>query len=180
MADLLDLNGRVIVVSGAAGGGIGTSVTQLLATAGAVVVAVSRSQDNLDQHIAPLVSSGLAVVPVAADASTDEGVAAALAAARAAGPLHGLVNVAGGAEPGTWMPSTRVSRDDWRNLFSQNLDWLTHRGAEEVLAARRRLFGALPPTRDLPAGKSVLDLVEGKWPGTETDAEIREALDRMS
>ena len=140
MADLLDLNGRVIVVSGAAGGGIGTSVTQLLATAGAVVVAVSRSQDNLDQHIAPLVSSGLAVVPVAADASTDEGVAAALAAARAAGPLHGLVNVAGGAEPGTWMPSTRVSRDDWRNLFSQNLEtmfFMSQAVAAELWAQKR-------------------------------------------
>lgn len=140
MADLLNLGGRVIVVSGAAGGGIGTSVTQLLASAGAVVVAVSRSQDNLDQHIAPMVSSGLAVVPVAADASTDDGVAAALEAARAAGPLHGLVNVAGGAEPGTWMPATRVSRDDWRNLFSQNLEtmfFMSQAVAAELRAQQR-------------------------------------------
>lgn len=122
MTDLLNLGGRVVVVSGAAGGGIGTSVTRLLADAGAIVVAVSRSQDNLDNHIGPLVAEGLPVVPVAADAASDSGIAVALAAAREAGPLHGLVNVAGGAEPATWMPSTRVSRADWRSLFSQNLE----------------------------------------------------------
>ena len=54
---------------------------------------------------------------------------------------------------------------------------LTRSGAEEVRAARQRILGASPPPRDLPAGRDVLDVVEGKWPGTETDAEIRDALD---
>ncbi|MBV8348998.1 MAG: oxidoreductase, partial [Mycolicibacterium sp.] len=35
--DLLSLDGRVVVVSGAAGGGIGTSVTCMVARAGATV-----------------------------------------------------------------------------------------------------------------------------------------------
>lgn len=138
-ADLLNLGGRVIVVSGAAGGGIGTSVTALLAEAGAIVVAVSRSQDNLDTHIGPLVERGLAVVPVAADASTDSGIDAALAAARQAGPLHGLVNVAGGAEPGTWMPSTRVTRAHWRTLFEQNLETMFF--MSQAVAAELRAQG---------------------------------------
>jgi NAD(P)-dependent dehydrogenase (short-subunit alcohol dehydrogenase family) len=43
-------------------------------------------------------------------------------AGRANGDLYGLVNVAGGAAPPTWMPSTRVSRADWRALFAQNLE----------------------------------------------------------
>ena len=38
------------------------------------------------------------------------------------GDLYGLVNVAGGAAPSTWMPSTRVTRDDWRALFTANLE----------------------------------------------------------
>src|SRR5207253_5093599 len=38
------------------------------------------------------------------------------------GEFHGLVNVAGGADPSTWMPSTRVTRADWRELFARNLD----------------------------------------------------------
>lgn len=119
----LSLDGRVVVVSGAGGGGIGTTVTRMAAEAGATVVAVSRSQDNLDTHVAPLADKGLNVVTVAADASTDEGVDTVLDAARdAEGTLYGLVNVAGGAAPSTWMPATRVSRDHWRELFTANLE----------------------------------------------------------
>ncbi|OMC40816.1 oxidoreductase [Mycobacterium sp. GA-1841] len=119
----LNLDGRVVVVSGAGGGGIGTTVTRMAAEAGATVVAVSRSQDNLDTHVAPLADKGLNVVTVAADASTDEGIATVLDAARQAdGQLYGLVNVAGGAAPSTWMPATRVSRADWRELFTANLE----------------------------------------------------------
>lgn len=122
-AELLRLNGRVVVVSGAGGGGIGTTVTRMAAEAGATVVAVSRSQANLDEHVAPLAAAGLAVVPVAADASTDDGIATVIKQVRGTGgALHGLVNVAGGADPTTWMPSTRVSRADWRELFSRNLE----------------------------------------------------------
>ncbi|MFA5939539.1 MAG: SDR family oxidoreductase [Sinimarinibacterium sp.] len=120
---LLKLDGRIVVVSGAAGGGIGTTVTRMLAEAGATVIAASRSQANIDKHLAPLAARGLPVVPVAADTSTDEGVAAVMAQAkRAKGTLYGLVNVAGGAAPATWMRATRVTREDWRALFSQNLE----------------------------------------------------------
>lgn len=123
MDSSLRLDGRVVVVSGAGGGGIGTTVTRMAAEAGATVVAVSRSQDNLDTHVAPLADKGLNVVTVAADASTDEGIATVLDAARRAdGALYGLVNVAGGAAPSTWMPATRVSRADWRELFTANLE----------------------------------------------------------
>jgi NAD(P)-dependent dehydrogenase (short-subunit alcohol dehydrogenase family) len=123
MADLLSLDGRIVVVSGAGGGGIGTTVTRMVASAGATVVAVSRSADNLDEHIGPLVAEGLPIVPVAADVSTDEGIATTLdAVRRAEGRVYGLVNVAGGAAPSTWMPATRVSRSDWRELFAANLE----------------------------------------------------------
>jgi NAD(P)-dependent dehydrogenase (short-subunit alcohol dehydrogenase family) len=123
MDDLLRLDGRIVVVSGAGGGGIGTTVTQMAAEAGATVVAVSRSKDNLDEHVAPLAKRGLDVVAVAADASTDDGIATVMDQVRGLdGSLYGLVNVAGGADPSTWMPSTRVSRDDWRTLFTANLE----------------------------------------------------------
>ena len=73
MDDLLRLDGRIVVVSGAGGGGIGTTITRMAAEAGATVVAVSRSKENLDEHVAPLAEQGLSVVPVSADASTDDG-----------------------------------------------------------------------------------------------------------
>lgn len=123
MQDLLDLSGRVVVVSGAGGGGIGTTVTAMAARAGATVVAVSRRQQNLDEHVGPLVEQGLPVIMVAADASTDAGIATVMDRVRnTEGALYGLVNVAGGAAPETWMPSTRVTRDDWRALFTANLE----------------------------------------------------------
>ncbi|WP_067693844.1 SDR family NAD(P)-dependent oxidoreductase [Nocardia jejuensis] len=117
------LDGRIVIVSGAGGGGIGTAVTRMVAEAGATVIAVSRSKENLGTHIEPLAAEGLPVIPVAADASTDEGIATVLTHARSAeGRLYGLVNVAGGAAPATWMPATRVTRQDWRALFTQNLE----------------------------------------------------------
>ena len=140
-AELLRLDGRVVVVSGAGGGGIGTTVTRMAAAAGATVVAVSRSQANLDEHVAPLAAAGLAVVPVAADASTDDGIATVIEQVRRTdGALHGLVNVAGGADPTTWMPSTRVSRADWRELFSRNLEtafFMSQAVANELRTAAR-------------------------------------------
>lgn len=121
--DFLSLDGRVVIVAGAAGGGIGTSVTRTVAQAGATVIAMSRSPENLDTHIKPLVAEGLPVVPVAADASTDEGIATVMAEAeRADGDLYGLVNVAGGAAPSDWKRWTRVSRAEWRSLLNQNLE----------------------------------------------------------
>ncbi len=137
--DLLRLDGRIVVVSGAAGGGIGTSVTRMVAEAGATVVGVSRDQDNLDRHLRPLVDEGLSVVPVAADASTDDGVSATLEAVRRAeGELHGLVNVAGGADPSTWMPSTRVTRSDWRELFTRNLETMFFMSQAVAAELKRR------------------------------------------
>ncbi|MDR3417274.1 MAG: SDR family oxidoreductase [Nevskia sp.] len=116
-------DGRIVVVTGAAGGGIGTTLARMLAGAGATVVAVSRSQEKIDRNIAPLAAKGLSIVPVVADVSTEEGVAATMARVRATkGVLYGLANIAGGAAGSTWMRATRVTRSDWRALFNQNLE----------------------------------------------------------
>jgi 3-oxoacyl-[acyl-carrier protein] reductase len=140
--NLLDLQGRVVIVAGAAGGGIGTAVARMVAEAGATVIAVSRGKGNLDTHISPLVERGLPIVPVAADVATEDGVAAAIEQAlHADGELHGLVNVAGGAGPETWMPATRVTRSDWRDLFTQNLEtafFMSQAVAAELKAGGRR------------------------------------------
>lgn len=120
---LINFDGRTVIVTGAGGGGIGTAVTRMLAQSGATVIAAGRSQEKLDANIAPLIAQGLSIVPVQADVSTDDGVAAVMEAALAAkGTLYGLANVAGGAAPETWMRAERVTRADWRALFAQNLE----------------------------------------------------------
>lgn len=81
------------------------------------------------------------MVPVAADAATDDGIAAVIDhTRRAEGNLYGLVNVAGGAEPSTWMPSTRVARSDWRKIFTDNLEtafFMSQAVAAELLAQQQ-------------------------------------------
>lgn len=140
MENLPNLNGRVVVVSGAGGGGIGTTVTAMAARAGATVVAVSRSADNLEEHVGPLIDKGLSIVPVAADASTDDGIAAVLDQTRRTdGDLYGLVNIAGGAAPSTWMPCTRLTRTDWRALFTDNLETMFF--MSQAVAAELRAQG---------------------------------------
>jgi NAD(P)-dependent dehydrogenase (short-subunit alcohol dehydrogenase family) len=120
---LLNFEGRIVVVTGAAGGGIGSSLTRLLGLAGATVIAVSRSDEKLEKNISPLVAEGFSVVPVKADISTDEGIATTMkAAVSAKGRLYGLANIAGGAAAATWMRAERVTRQDWRQLFNQNLE----------------------------------------------------------
>lgn len=122
-ADLLQLGGRIVVVAGAAGGGLGTAVTRMTAQAGATVIGVSRHRDNLDQHLGPLEEEGLSVIPVAADVETADGVATVMQRVRETpGVLYGLVTVVGGGPPSTWGPSTGVSRADWDALFSTNLE----------------------------------------------------------
>ena len=159
--NLFNFDGRIVVVTGAAGGGIGTSVTRMLAEVGATVVAVSRSQEKIDKHIAPLIAKGLSIVPVVADVSTDEGVAATIEQVRRTkGTLYGLANIAGGAAGSTWMRATRVTRSDWRALFNQNLEtmfFMSQAVAAELkekqpsrfdrlgLLDQRHEYGALPP-----------------------------------
>ena len=57
---------------------------------------------------------------------------------------------------------------------------LKHRTPEEIEEARRRIDARSPPPRPLPPGKTLSDMVEGTWPGDETDEQIREALERLS
>lgn len=139
--EFFGLDGRVVIVSGAGGGGIGTAVTRLVAAAGATVLGVGRGAENLAKHVEPLAGEGLKVIPVQADAATDEGIATVLEAARKAdGELYGLVNIAGGAAPATWMPATRVTRADWQALFAQNLEsmfFMSQAVAAEIKAAGR-------------------------------------------
>ena len=62
----------------------------------------------------------------------------------------------------------------------QWLDAMMNRTEAEVRADREQVFAASQPARKPPEGKTWADMVVGKWPGDETDEEIREFLEKLS
>lgn len=140
------LEGKVAVVTGAAGG-IGAAVCRRLAEEGCAVVAADRDQDRVDA-LAGLPGQ---VVGVAADVSTDEGNAALVAEARDRfGGLdvfhaNAAVQVMGGLEGAT--------AEDWDRQFRTNLYGVASGFRHAIPELRRRGGGSLIVTA------SVLGLV---------------------
>lgn len=60
------------------------------------------------------------------------------------------------------------------------LKWLHGRTPEEIEETRRQVCAISSPTTPLPPGKTFSDMVEGKWPGDETDEQVHAALERLS
>ncbi len=57
---------------------------------------------------------------------------------------------------------------------------LVNRSEGEMLASRARVMKTVRLGRPLPEGTTLADVVEGQWPGDETDEQIFEALERLS
>jgi NADP-dependent 3-hydroxy acid dehydrogenase YdfG len=132
---------RSVVVTGASSG-IGEAASRLLAAHGWTVLAVARRADRL-AALADSSPSG-SVVPVVADVTDPEGVAAVVAAVGSefGGRLDALVNNAGGA---LGLDSVEgADLDDWRAMFETN-----------VLGTQRMIAALLPAlraaTREEPA-----------------------------
>ena len=70
-----------------------------------------------------------------------------------------------------------TSGDD---LLAAAVRRLTSRTPEQVLAAREQLLKTARRGRPLPAGKALIEVVEGTWPGDETDEQIRADLEKLS
>jgi 7-alpha-hydroxysteroid dehydrogenase len=90
------LAGRVAIVTGA-GRGIGRGCAHALADAGAAVLLVSRTHEDLERAAADI---GAAAVPHAADVTDEAQVDDAVARAESLGDVRVLVNAAGTNRPG--------------------------------------------------------------------------------
>ncbi len=66
------------------------------------------------------------------------------------------------------------------SALEREIRWLTSRTPEEIMKTRDELERISRPPTPLPPGKTLSDMVEGKWPGDETDEQIREALEKLS
>ena len=111
----LGIAGKRALVCGASKG-LGYGCAQALAGEGVHVVIVARSKDGVADAVARLrAKTGGVVEGVAADITTDDGRARALAAA---GAVDILVNNAGGPPPGDFR---QFSRDDWIRALDANM-----------------------------------------------------------
>lgn len=116
------------VVTGASSG-IGAATVRLLRTAGWDVVAVARRAGRLAELER---ETGASVI--AADLTSDEDVARLVETVTAGGPVHALVNNAGGAIGAD--PVALADVEDWRAMFELNV-LATLRVTQALLPALR-------------------------------------------
>src|SRR5262245_24527287 len=117
--DRFRLDGRTALITGGSRG-LGRSMAQALAEAGADLLLVGRDASSLDQAARELAVLGRWVGVLAADVGTPEGAAAAcdeLAGVRR--PIDILVNNVGGRRVD--LPTEDVPLDEWRKYFDLNL-----------------------------------------------------------
>jgi 3-oxoacyl-[acyl-carrier protein] reductase len=117
----LGLTGHRVVVAGAGGGGIGTAVCRLLVEAGAVVVAFDNDADRLALSERVMDEAGGRYQSFVVDVRNADDVAAAVAEASEANPLHGLVHVAGGLLPEQWTAFREMAPETFDAVVDLNL-----------------------------------------------------------
>jgi len=110
--------GRTMVVTGG-GSGIGRCVAHELASLGAHVVITGRNREKLDRVLAEIAEDGGSAEARAFDIRDEEAVRASIASIVATrGPIHGLVNNAGGQFPA---PLQAISKKGFDAVVSNNL-----------------------------------------------------------
>lgn len=70
----------------------------------------------------------------------------------------------------------------WQELsaYEKVMARIANRTPEQIAEAQRRALASARPACPLPPGKTLADMVFGKWPGNETDEEIIAALKELS
>jgi NAD(P)-dependent dehydrogenase (short-subunit alcohol dehydrogenase family) len=135
----MGLGGRVVVVAGAGGGGIGTAICRVVAEAGGSVAAVDVDRQSLDAVETALVGTAGPHRMLMGDVRRPDEVEQAVAAAERLGPLHGLVHVVGGLAPDLWGPVLSVDPVAFDQVLELNLRsaLLTSRAVGSRLVAAR-------------------------------------------
>jgi hypothetical protein len=76
--------------------------------------------------------------------------------------------------------NTNGKDEDDPDALSRAITRMVNRTPEEIAEAQMRAIATCKPQNEIPPGKTLFDMVAGKWPGDETDEQIQEALERLS
>lgn len=122
MAVQIDFSGRVALVVGGGGGGIGTAMCRRLAEAGADVIAISAVDEHVTATAADVAALGRRASAQVADVTDFDALRGAIdaGAAELGGPDL-LVNVVGGATPDHWHRLTEFPIESFDHLLTTNL-----------------------------------------------------------
>ena len=119
MLDAFDLSGRTVIVTGASRG-IGRTTAEVLAAAGANVIAVARTESALDALVQDIIGSGGKALAVRADVNVPEDTEMLVERTLATfGKVDVLVNNAG--ESGRHGAMAETTAADWDDLIENNL-----------------------------------------------------------
>lgn len=70
--------------------------------------------------------------------------------------------------------------EDDPDALTRAIAEMKNRAPEEIAETQAHAIAACKPRNEIPPGKTLFDMVAGKWPGDETDEQIKEALERLS
>lgn len=141
ITDRLRLDGRVVVVAGAGGGGIGTAVSRAVAEAGGVVVGLDVDPAGLEPARDAVEGAGARFLGIACDVRDAVAVDGALRSARDGfGAVDGLVNVVGGTRAAQWQRLAEFPVEVFEDVFALNLRTalLTAQSAARVMLEQHR------------------------------------------
>jgi len=154
--DLLDLTGRVAIVTGASQG-IGAGIATRFATAGArVIVHYRRDRQGAKHVVTRIMRAGGTAVAIGAELSNEGDVARFFADADdRLGPVDILVNNAGQNFPLHSLDG--ISLDEWRTMFRDNVEsmFLCTQAAAAVM--RERGGGAIVNIGSISAANPATD-----------------------
>lgn len=74
----------------------------------------------------------------------------------------------------------QIQQEAESTALSRAVYEMTHRTPEQIAEAQTRAMERYKPRHAVPPGKTLADMVSGKWLGNETDEQIIAALEDLS